>query len=99
FLPPDADPPIVEKSDADTEPILFITVQSPQRSIEGVNDFADRVIRERIQTIPGVSTVRIFGEKRYAMRLWLDPVRLAAHGLTAADVQNALSAQNVDLPS
>ncbi len=99
LLPPDADPPIVEKSDADTEPILFIAVQSAQRSIEEVNDFADRVIRERIQTIPGVSTVRIFGEKRYAMRLWLDPVRLAAHGLTASDVQEALAAQNVDLPS
>ncbi|MGD9765782.1 MAG: efflux RND transporter permease subunit [Candidatus Binatia bacterium] len=99
LLPPDADPPIVEKADADAEPVLFITVQSPVRSILDVNDFADRVIRERIQTIPGVSTVRIFGEQRYAMRLWLDPVRLAAHGLTSADVQNALAAQNVDLPS
>ena len=98
-LPPDAEPPVVEKADADTEPILFISVQSGSRSILEVNDFADRVIRERIQTIPGVSNVRIFGEKRYAMRLWLDPVRLAAHGLTSLDVQQALAAQNVDLPS
>jgi multidrug efflux pump subunit AcrB len=74
-------------------------VQSPSRSILEVNDFADRVVRERIQTIPGVSNVRIFGEKRYAMRLWLDPLRLAAHGLTPLDVQDALDAQNVDLPS
>jgi len=98
-LPPDAEPPVVEKADADAEPILFITVQSPLRDILEVNDFADRVVRERIQTIAGVSNVRIFGEKRYAMRLWLDPARLAAHGLTPLDVQNALVAQNVDLPS
>jgi multidrug efflux pump len=99
LLPPDADPPVVEKADADTEPVLYLSVQSSARSILEVNEFADRVIRERVQTIPGVSTVRIFGEKRYAMRLWLDPVRLAAHGLTSSDVQQALAAQNVDLPS
>jgi multidrug efflux pump len=98
-LPPDADPPVIEKADADSEPVLYITVQSPTRSILEVNDFADRVIRERVQTIPGVSVVRIFGEQRYAMRLYLDPVRLAAHGLTPLDVQQALLAQNVDLPS
>ncbi|MBM4265614.1 MAG: efflux RND transporter permease subunit [Deltaproteobacteria bacterium] len=98
-LPADADPPVVEKSDADTEPIVFVAVQSASRSILEVNDFADRVIRERIQTIPGVATVRIWGEKRYAMRIWLDPMRLAAHGLTPLDVQRALEAQNVDLPS
>jgi multidrug efflux pump len=98
-LPADADPPVVDKADADSEPILFISVQSPSRSILEVNDFADRVVKERIQTIPGVSNVRIFGEKRWAMRLWLDPVRLAAHGLTPLDVQAALVTQNVDLPS
>jgi multidrug efflux pump len=98
-LPADADPPIVEKADAESEPILFLSVSSPSRSILDVNDFADRVVRERIQTIPGVSNVRIFGEKRYAMRLWLDPLRLAAHGLTPLDVQEALEQQNVDLPS
>jgi multidrug efflux pump len=98
-LPPDADPPVVEKSDADNEPILFLIVRSPTRPILEVNDFADRVVRERIQTIPGVSNVRIFGEKRFAMRLWLDPRRLAAHGLTPLDVQTALLAENVDLPS
>ncbi len=98
-LPPEVDPPVVDKADADSEPILFVAVQSPTRGILEVNDFADRVIRERIQTIPGVSSVRIFGEKRYAMRLWMDPLRLAAHGLTPLDVQEALVAQNVDLPS
>jgi multidrug efflux pump len=98
-LPPEVDPPVVDKADADSEPILFVAVQSATRDILEVNDFADRVIRERIQTIPGVSNVRIFGEKRYAMRLWMDPVKLAAHGLTPLDVQAALAAQNVDLPS
>ena len=98
-LPPDADPPVVEKADADAEPIIFLSIQSRTRDILEVNDFADRVIRERMQTIPGVSYVRIFGEKRYAMRLWMDPVRLAAYGLTPLDVQQAVSAQNVDLPS
>ncbi|MGH7804648.1 MAG: efflux RND transporter permease subunit, partial [Candidatus Binatia bacterium] len=98
-LPPDADPPVVQKSDADSEPILFLNVRSDTRDILEVNDFADRVLKERIQTIPGVSAVRIFGEKRYAMRLWLDPVRLAAHGLTPLDVERALAAENVDLPS
>lgn len=98
-LPPDADPPTVEKADADSQPIIFMAVQSDQRSILEVSDFADRVIKERIQTIPGVSQVRIFGEKRYAMRLFLDPSRMAAHGITTVDVQQAINAQNVDLPS
>jgi len=98
-LPPDADPAVIEKADADSEPILILSVQSPRRSLLEVSDFADRVLRERIQTIPGVAEVRVYGEKRWAMRLWLDPLRLAAHGLTPLDVQNALLAQNVDLPS
>jgi len=99
LLPPDADPPVVEKSDADSDPIIFLGVQSATRNILEVNDFADRVVRERLQTIPGVSSVRIFGEKKYAMRLWLDPMRLAAYGLTPLDVEHALDQQNVDLPS
>jgi multidrug efflux pump len=98
-LPPDADPPVVEKADADSEPILFVSVQSASRPLLEVSDFADRVLKERVQTIPGVSNVRIFGEKRWAMRLWLDPLRLAAHGITPLDVQEALERQNVDLPS
>jgi multidrug efflux pump len=98
-LPPDADPPTVEKADADAQPILFLFARSPLRTILEVNDWVDRVVKERVQTIPGVSSVRIFGEKRYAMRLWMDPARLAAHGLTPLDVHAALERQNVDLPS
>jgi multidrug efflux pump len=98
-LPVDSNPPVVEKADADSSPILFLSLESDQRSILEVSDIADRVVRERMETIPGVSSVRIFGEKRYAMRLWMDPVKLAVHGLTPADVQVALDKQNVDLPS
>ncbi len=98
-LPVDANPPVVEKADADSQPILFLSMRSDQRSILEVSDLADRLIRERMETIPGVSSVRIFGEKRYAMRLWMDPVKLAVHGVTPLDVQTALDEQNVDLPS
>jgi multidrug efflux pump len=98
-LPVDSNPPVVEKADADSSPILFLSMTSDQRSILEVSDIADRIVRERMETIPGVSSVRIFGEKRYAMRLWMDPVKLAVHGLTATDVQAALDTQNVDLPS
>jgi multidrug efflux pump len=98
-LPVDADPPVVEKADADSSPILFLSMRSDQRDILEVSDLADRLIRERMETIPGVSSVRIFGEKRFAMRLWMDPVKLAVHGVTPLDVQAALDAQNVDLPS
>ncbi len=97
-LPVDSNPPVVEKADADSSPILFLSLASDKRGILEISDIADRLVRERMETIPGVSSVRIFGEKRYAMRLWMDPVKLAVHGLTASDVQKALDAQNVDLP-
>src|SRR5690606_22995761 len=64
-----------------------------------INDIADNVIAQRLQTLPGVSTIQIWGQKRYAMRLWIDPMRLAAYGLTPLDVRNALNRQNVELPS
>ena len=98
-LPVDSNPPVVEKADADSSPILFLSMRSDTRDILEVSDLADRLIRERMETIPGVSSVRIFGEKRYAMRLWMDPVKLAVHRVTPIDVQTALDAQNVDLPS
>jgi len=98
-LPLDVDNPIVEKADADASPIVFLTLKSKTKSIYDVAYIADTLVRERVQTIPGVSTVRIFGDKRYAMRLFLDPARLAAYGLTALDVQAALERENVDLPT
>ena len=98
-LPADVDPPIVEKADADASPIVFMTVQSDEKSILEVNHVADTLIKERMQTIPGVSTVRIFGEKRWAMRLAMDAERMAAHRVTPQDVQDALRRENVDLPA
>jgi len=98
-LPPDVDPPIVAKADADASPIVVLNVSSASRDLLQLTDIADKVFKERLQTIPGVSEVRIFGERRFAMRLWLDPQRMAAHAVTPADVRNALAMENVELPS
>jgi hydrophobe/amphiphile efflux-1 (HAE1) family protein len=92
-------PPVVTKADADSEPIITLTVRSNTRSSLDLNDIADNVIAQRIQTIPGVSSIQIWGQKRYAMRLWIDPMKLAAYGVTPLDVRNALNRQNVELPS
>jgi multidrug efflux pump len=99
LLPADVDPPVVEKADADSTPIVFMTLRSETKSIYDVAYVADTIVKERVQTIPGVSTVRIFGDKRYAMRLLLDPERMAAHAVTPADVQAAVGRENVDLPA
>ena len=98
-LPKDIDNPIVEKSDANGEALVFMTVSSESRDVLEVSDIASNVIKEKIQTIPGVSNVRVFGEKKYAMRLWLDPLKMAASNVTPQDVQNALTRENVELPS
>ncbi len=98
-LPPDADPPVVSKADADSDAIIFLNIRSSQRSLLDLTSIADKVFRERMQTIPGVSQVQIWGEKLYSMRLWLDPLRLAAYRLTPLDVRNALNRQNLELPS
>ncbi len=99
-LPDDIDaPPVVSKSDADAQRILSMTVQSDGKNILELSDYAENVIAQRIETIPGVSGVQIWGQRRYAMRLWIDPLKLASYGLTVADVRRALLAQNVELPS
>lgn len=99
-LPQDIDaPPVVSKADADSEPIISMIMQSDRRSHLEISDYAENVIAQRIQTIPGVSSVQIWGQKRYAMRIWLDPVKLASYGVTVAEIYSALNAQNVELPS
>ena len=98
-LPPDADPPVVSKADADSWPIIITSLQSDTRSLLELSSIAENVVKERLQTIPGVSQVRIWGQKRYAMRLWLNPVKLAAYRLTPVDVLDALGANNVELPT
>jgi multidrug efflux pump len=99
-LPQDIDGvPTVEKADANSDPIISMAVRSDTRNILELSDFAENVIAERVQTIPEVSSVRIWGQKRFAMRLWLDPQRLAAYKLTPLDVKQALDRENVELPS
>jgi multidrug efflux pump len=99
FLPRDCDPPTVAKADADANPILFLTVESSKRSLLELSEVADLTLKQQLQTVSGVSAVNIFGEKRYAMRLWIDPVKLAGYQLTPMDVRNAINRENVELPS
>ena len=98
-LPTDADPPIVVKSNADSNPILSMTMQSDQRSMLELSEIANNNFKERLQTIPGVSEIRIWGEKKYSMKLQLDPVKMAGYRITPSDVRSALDRENVELPS
>ncbi|MDB4921479.1 efflux RND transporter permease subunit [Mucilaginibacter sp.] len=99
-LPQDIDaPPVVTKADANADNILTVTCSSNTRNINQVDDYAENVLQEGLQTIPGVSQINIFGQRQYAMRLWIDPNKLSALGLTATDIGNALNAENVELPA
>jgi hydrophobe/amphiphile efflux-1 (HAE1) family protein len=99
-LPTDLDaPPVVSKADASASPILSMTVQSNTKNVLELSEYGENVLLEKLQTIPGVSSIQIWGQKRYAMRLWLDPVRMAGLNITFGDVQDALTKQNVELPS
>ena len=98
-LPRDCDPPTVSKADADAMPIMMVAVQSDKRSLLELSEIADLTVKEQLQTIPEVSSVSIWGEKRYCMRLWLDPVKMSGYGITPMDVKNALDRENVELPS
>ncbi|PWT99831.1 MAG: acriflavin resistance protein, partial [Bacteroidetes bacterium] len=100
LLPQDLDAPsVVSKADANSDAIISMTVQSKTRNQLQVNEYATNVLQERLQTIPGVSSLQIWGEKKYAMRIWFEPSKLSAYGLTFQDVQMALQRENVDLPS
>lgn len=99
MLPRDCDPPTVSKADADAMPILMVALHSDKRSLLELSEIADLVVKEQLQTIQDVSSVMIWGEKRYCMRLWLDPVKMSGYGITPMDVKNALDRENVELPS
>ncbi len=99
WLPRDCDPPTVSKADADATPILMVAVQSDKRSLLEISEIADLTIKEQLQTISDVSAVQIWGEKRYSMRIWLDPAKMAGYGITPVDVKSALDRENVELPS
>lgn len=98
-LPPDADPPVVNKADANAETILSITVQSKKRGLLELTKIGDNIFKERLQTIPGVSSIRIWGEKKYAMRLEIDPTKMQMLNITPQEIQHALDVQNIELPS
>lgn len=98
-LPPDAEPPVVSKADADSQPIVFLNVKSDERSLLDLSDLAQNIFKERLQTIPGVSRVQIWGEKEYAIRLRMDPLRMASYGVTPLDVLSKVQSENVELPS
>ena len=99
-LPQDIDaPPVVSKADANGEAIISMTVQSDSRNALELSDYAENVISQRLETIPGVSGVQIWGQKKYAMRLWIDPIKLASYGCTVSEVRTALNNQNIELPS
>lgn len=98
-LPPDADPPGVSKRDADSTPLLMLNVNSGKRTLLELSDIADNVFKERLQTIPGVAQISIWGDQKYAMRLRMDKAKLAAFRLTPLDVVTAISSQNIELPS
>ncbi|MFQ5650687.1 MAG: efflux RND transporter permease subunit [bacterium] len=99
FLPPDVDNPTVTKADADRVPIVFLNVKSDKRNLLEISDVAINTLKERLQTIPDVSQVWIWGSKKYSMRLWMDPAKLASQKITPLDVRNALNRENVELPS
>ena len=99
YLPRDCDPPTVSKADADASPILMVALQSEKRSLLELSEIADLTVKEQLQTISDVSSVSIWGEKKYSMRLWLDPIKMPGYGITPMDVKNAVDNENVELPS
>jgi len=99
-LPQDIDaPPVVAKSDANSDNILILAVQSRTKNLMDLSDFAENNLQQRFQTIDGVSAINIFGQQRYAMRLWLDPAKMDAFQVSFTNVQQALNAENVEVPA
>ncbi|MDU9396814.1 efflux RND transporter permease subunit [Pseudomonas sp. zfem003] len=99
LLPDEIDEPVVQKVEADAQPVVWLAFYSDQHSAMAITDVLERVVQDRLQTIPGVSEVQIRGARTYAMRIWLDPEKLAAHDLTVQDVEAALRRQNVEIPA
>ena len=98
-LPREVEDPIVEKTEADARPVMYMALTSDRHGDMEITDYADRIVKDRLEVVPGVAQVQIFGSGRYAMRIWLDRARLAAYSLTPADVERSLREQNVEVPS
>jgi len=97
-LPDEIDEPIIQKTEADAQPIIYLAFASDRHDAMEVTDYANRYVKEQLQNLPGVAQIRIFGDRTYSMRIWLDPKRMAAHGVTPQDVEAALRRQNVEVP-
>jgi len=98
-LPQAIDEPVIAKVEADANPVIWLAFSSDRHSQLEVSDFASRIVKPRLLTLPGAADVRVFGERKFAMRIWLDPSRLAGYGLTTQDVEDALRRQNVEVPA
>ena len=98
FLPEEADEPIVQKQEADAQPIIYLAFSSDRHNLTEIADIATRLVKDRVQTLPGVAQADVYGN-RFAMRIWLNPDRLAGFELTPQDVENALRAQNIEIPA
>ena len=98
-LPDEIDEPIIQKVEADAQPIFHLAFFSDKHSALEITDYAERYVKDQLQTLPGVAEVRLFGDRQYSMRIWLDPERLAAYQLTPQDIEAALRRQNVEVPS
>ncbi|MDZ4100348.1 MAG: efflux RND transporter permease subunit [Hydrogenophaga sp.] len=98
-LPQDVDEPVIAKIEADATPVIWLALNSDSMSPLELSDLANRIVKPRLQTAPGAADVRIFGERRYSMRIWLDADRLAAYNLTVQDVEDALRRSNLEVPA
>ncbi|HSD91695.1 MAG TPA: efflux RND transporter permease subunit [Methyloceanibacter sp.] len=98
-LPEEIDEPIIQKREADAQPIMYLAFSSERHSALEITDYADRYVKDQLQTLNGVAEVRLFGDRQYSMRIWLDPERLAAYSLAPQDIEAALRRQNVEVPS
>ncbi len=99
LLPSEIEEPVIQKVEADAQPIIYMAFSSPNHTALELTDYADRFVKDQLQVLPGVAEVRILGERRFAMRIWLDPVKLAGYGLSVTAVEDALRVQNVEIPS
>lgn len=98
-LPDDVDEPITAKTEADAQPIFWLALSSDRHSMMEISDIADRMVKDPLQTVNGVASVMMFGDRRYAMRIWLDPARMAAYEIIPQDIESALSSQNIEIPA
>ncbi|BBB25759.1 efflux RND transporter permease subunit [Amphritea japonica] len=98
-LPDDVDEPVTAKTEADAQPIFWLALSSDRHSMMEISDIADRLVKDPLQTVNGVASVLMFGDRRYAMRIWLDPARMAAYEIIPQDIEAALSSQNIEIPA